>query len=160
MVCRVLTRSPGARALRRWTGSRAALGLIVTMDDTTNEHYSMFFVEQEGAASSLQGVREVIQARGLFSSFYSDRGSHYWYTPEAAGSVSAILCAKRSETCPRTYIHGRPQFARQSTVSGNQGKVADIHPAFRRGMRFGPDGMRWLVPQQPFELRARCPRKV
>ena len=26
--------------------------LIVTMDDATNEHYSMFFVEQEGTASS------------------------------------------------------------------------------------------------------------
>lgn len=61
--------------------------LIVTMDDATNEHYSMFFVEQEGTVSSLQGVREVIEARGLFSSFYSDRGSHYWHTPEAGGKV-------------------------------------------------------------------------
>jgi hypothetical protein len=32
-------------------------------------------------------VREVIEARGLFSSFYSDRGSHYWLTPEAGGKV-------------------------------------------------------------------------
>ena len=23
----------------------------------------------------------------LFSSFYSDRGSHYWHTPEAGGKV-------------------------------------------------------------------------
>ena len=61
--------------------------LIVTMDDATNEHYSMFFVEQEGTASSLRGVREVIEARGLFSSFYSDRGSHYWHTPAAGGKV-------------------------------------------------------------------------
>ena len=61
--------------------------LIVTMDDATNEHYSMFFVEQEGTASSLQGVREVIEAQGLFCSFYSDRGSHYWHTPEAGGKV-------------------------------------------------------------------------
>ena len=29
--------------------------LIVTMDDATNEHYSMFFVEEEGTMSSLQG---------------------------------------------------------------------------------------------------------
>lgn len=61
--------------------------LIVTMDDATNEHYSMFFVEEEGTASSLRGVREVIEARGLFSSFYSDRGSHYWHTPQAGGKV-------------------------------------------------------------------------
>jgi len=61
--------------------------LIVTMDDATNEHYSMFFVEEEGTASSYRGVRDVIEARGLFSSFYSDRGSHYWHTPEAGGKV-------------------------------------------------------------------------
>jgi len=61
--------------------------LIVTMDDATNEHYSMFFVTQEGTMSSLQGVKEVIEARGLFSCFYSDRGSHYWHTPEAGGKV-------------------------------------------------------------------------
>lgn len=61
--------------------------LIVTMDDATSEHYSMFFVEEEGTGSSFRGVREVIAAHGLFSSFYSDRGSHYWHTPEAGGKV-------------------------------------------------------------------------
>jgi len=61
--------------------------LIVTMDDATNEHYSMFFVEEEGTESSFRGVGEVIEKKGLFCSFYSDRGSHYWYTPEAGGKV-------------------------------------------------------------------------
>jgi len=62
--------------------------LIVTMDDATGEHYSMFFVQEEGTSSSFQGVREVILQRGLFSSLYTDRGSHYWYTPEAGARVS------------------------------------------------------------------------
>lgn len=61
--------------------------LINTMDDATNEHYSMFFCDEEGTASSFQGVKETIAMHGLFSSFYSDRGSHYWYTPEAGGKV-------------------------------------------------------------------------
>jgi hypothetical protein len=61
--------------------------LIVTMDDATNEHYSMFLVEEEGTFSSFQGVIEVIRKRGLFCSFYSDRGSHYWTTPKAGGKV-------------------------------------------------------------------------
>jgi len=47
----------------------------------------MFFVAEEGTMSSFRGVREVIDQRGLFSSFYSDRGSHYWVTPEAGGKV-------------------------------------------------------------------------
>jgi hypothetical protein len=61
--------------------------LIVTMDDATNEHYAMQFVEEEGTRSSLQGVETVIREHGLFSAFYSDRGSHYWLTPEAGGKV-------------------------------------------------------------------------
>ena len=61
--------------------------LIITMDDVTNEHYSMFFVEEEGTVSSFQGVKEVIMKRGLFSSLYTDRGSHYWNTSEAGGKV-------------------------------------------------------------------------
>ncbi len=66
---------------------QALWDLIVTMDDATNEHYSMFFVEEEGTASSFRGVGEVIASHGLFASFYSDRGSHYWYSPEAGGKV-------------------------------------------------------------------------
>jgi len=62
--------------------------LIVTMDDANNEHYSMFFVEEEGTTSSFQGVGEVIVHRGLFSSLYTDRGSHYWFTPKEGGKVS------------------------------------------------------------------------
>lgn len=61
--------------------------LIVTMDDATSEHYSMFFCDEEGTASGFRGVHDVIEARGLFSSFYSDRGSHYWHTPEAGDKV-------------------------------------------------------------------------
>lgn len=61
--------------------------LIVTMDDATSEHYSMFFVAEEGTASSFQGVKETIEKKGLFCSFYSDRGRHYWITPEVGGKV-------------------------------------------------------------------------
>ena len=61
--------------------------LIVTMDDATNEHYAMTFVDEEGTVSSFEGVKAVIGKHGVFSSFYSDRGSHYWITPEAEGKV-------------------------------------------------------------------------
>jgi len=64
--------------------------LIVTLDDATNEHYSMFFGDEEGTQSSFRGVREVLEACGLFSAFYSDRGSHYWTTPEAGGKVDKV----------------------------------------------------------------------
>ena len=61
--------------------------LIVTLDDATSELYSAFFVEEEGTLSSVRGLQEVIGTKGLFSSLYTDRGSHYWHTDEAGGTV-------------------------------------------------------------------------
>jgi hypothetical protein len=58
------------------------------MDDATSEIYAMFLVEEEGTWSTFQAIREVITGHGLFCSFYTDRGSHYFYTPEAGGKVS------------------------------------------------------------------------
>jgi hypothetical protein len=37
--------------------------------------------------STFSGIEEVISERGLFCSLYTDRGSHYWHTPEAGGKV-------------------------------------------------------------------------
>lgn len=61
--------------------------LIITFDDATTTHYSMFFVIEEGTKSSFQGVKDTIGQKGLFCSMYTDRGSHYWNTPEAGGRV-------------------------------------------------------------------------
>jgi transposase len=65
--------------------------LVVTMEDATSEVYSAFLVDQEGTASSLRGVREVVARHGLFCSLYTDRGSHYFETPEAGGPVSRTV---------------------------------------------------------------------
>ena len=40
-----------------------------------------------GTWSSLRGVGETVEAKGLFDSLYTDRGSHYWHTPKAGGKV-------------------------------------------------------------------------
>ncbi len=78
--------------------------LIVTMDDATGEHYSMFFVEEEGTASSFRGVRETIEGHGLFASLYTDRGSHYWLTPETGGKVDKTRPAQFGRAMGRLGI--------------------------------------------------------
>lgn len=85
--------------------------LMVTMDDATNEHYSMFFVEEEGTASSFRGVREVIEARGLFSSLYTDRGSHYWITPEAGGPVDKLQLTQFGRAMRQLGIEMIPAYS-------------------------------------------------
>jgi transposase len=65
--------------------------LVVTMDDATSAIYSAFLVDEEGTASSFRGLREVVERHGLFCALYTDRGSHYFYTPEAGGKVSRTI---------------------------------------------------------------------
>lgn len=61
--------------------------LIVTLDDATGHITSIFLTEEEGTMSSFQGLAETIRRHGLFSAFYTDRGSHYFLTQEAGGKV-------------------------------------------------------------------------
>ena len=65
-----------------------AIDLVVTLDDATSEIYSAFLVEEEGTASTFRGLSEVIAGHGLFCALYTDRGSHYFHTPEAGGKVA------------------------------------------------------------------------
>ena len=79
-------------SMHAWlAGDRRSYDLVVTMDDATSAIYSAFLVDEEGTASSFRGLAEVVERHGLFCSFYTDRGSHYFHTPEAGGKVSRTV---------------------------------------------------------------------
>src|SRR4051812_26317020 len=61
--------------------------LIVIMDDATSEIYYAQLVQEESTATVMQGLREVIETKGLFCALYSDRRSHFFYTRAAGGKV-------------------------------------------------------------------------
>lgn len=71
-----------------WLAGEAPLDLIVTLDDATSEIYHAVLVEEEGTVSTFQALLAVFTAKGLPSSLYTDRGSHYFLTPEAGGRVA------------------------------------------------------------------------
>jgi transposase len=81
----MLLHQDGSR--HEWLGGRPALDLIVTMDDATSAILSAFLVAEEGTASTFRALEEVFGRHGLPLSLYTDRGSHYFYTPEADGKV-------------------------------------------------------------------------
>ncbi len=70
-----------------WLVGQPDLDLIGTLDDATSEITSLFLVAQEGTASTFRGLAETIARKGLFCSFYTDRGSHYFWTPKAGEEV-------------------------------------------------------------------------
>ena len=90
---------------RRWA-------LVVTLDDATNEHYSMFFCEAEGTHSSFRGVREVIEAHGLFHSLYTDRARHYWDTHQAGGRASQAELTQFGQAMKQLGIEMIPAYSR------------------------------------------------
>ena len=69
-------------------GDQARYDLVATMDDATNEVYSLFLVDEEGTASTFRALVETIERKGLFCALYTDRGRHYFFTPKAGGRVS------------------------------------------------------------------------
>ena len=70
-----------------WLAGQPALDLIVTLDDATGAFYSAFLVEEEGTDSTFRALAEVFGRHGLPLSLYTDRGSHYFHTPQAGGKV-------------------------------------------------------------------------
>ncbi len=72
-------------------GTACKHDLVVTLDDATGAIYSAFLTDEEGSASSFRGLREVVAKHGLFCSLYTDRGSHYFFTPAAGGKVSKTV---------------------------------------------------------------------
>lgn len=73
-----------------WLSGPPPMDLIVTMDDATSEIHSAFLIAEEGTMSTFRGLLEVCAATGLPSSLYTDRGSHYFNTPEAGGKVDKV----------------------------------------------------------------------
>ncbi len=71
----------------QWFGDERWHDLIVILDDATSEIYYAHLVEEESTRTVMVGLREVIEAQGLFCALYSDRGSHFFVTPKAGEKV-------------------------------------------------------------------------
>lgn len=99
----------GSRA--QWLAGEPPLDLIVTMDDATSTIYSAFLVEEEGTASTLRACLEVFTAHGLPSSLYTDRGSHYFYTPQAGGKVAKEALTQVGRALERLGIEHIPAYS-------------------------------------------------
>jgi transposase len=71
----------------QWFQDERWYDLIVILDDATSEIYYAQLVEEESTVTVMEGLREVIERKGVFCALYSDRGSHFWLTPKVGGKV-------------------------------------------------------------------------
>jgi hypothetical protein len=93
-----------------WLPQGPELDLIVTMDDATGAMLSVFLVEEEGTASSFIGLKDTIATHGLFSAFYTDRGSHYFHTPKAAEPVDKTRLTQVGRALKQLGIQHIPSY--------------------------------------------------
>jgi transposase len=97
-----------------WLEGVPPLDLVVTMDDATSEIYSAFLVEEEGTASTFRALLEVFTARGLPSSLYTDRGSHYFLTPKAGEAVDKEQLTQVGRALAHLGIEHIPAYSAQA----------------------------------------------
>jgi len=53
-------------------------------------------------------------SRGLFCSLYTDRGSHYWHTPEAGGKVDKVNLTQVGRAMKPLGIEMIPAYSPES----------------------------------------------
>ena len=97
-----------------FTGNARKYDLVVTLDDATSAIYSAFLVDEEGTASSFRGLAGVVAEQGVFCSLYSDRGSHYFFTPEAGGRVSKTVLTQVGRALKQLGIEHIPAYSPQA----------------------------------------------
>jgi len=105
-------------------GNARKYDLVVTLDDATSAIYSAFLADEEGTASSLRGVREVVARHRMFCSLYSDRGSHYFETPVAGGGVSKTLLTQVGRALKQLGIDHIAAYSPQDEWRGSSAWLA------------------------------------
>lgn len=90
----------------RWLGEqRDAFDLLLVLDDATSEIYAGEFVLEEDTHSVLSIIRSFVDKFGIFCSLYTDRASHFVYTPKAGGPPDKSIRTQCQRALNRLGIH-------------------------------------------------------
>ena len=87
--------------------------LVAVIDDADTNCYYAQLVEQESTATVMRALRAVIEEHGLFCSLYTDRGSHFFYTPKAGGAVDKSQLTEIGRALAQLGIEHIPSYCPQ-----------------------------------------------
>ena len=71
-----------------WLADQPPQDLIVVQDDADSRIVYAQFVPQEGTRSTFAALKHVVRTVGRFCELYTDRGSHFCYTPVAGAAAT------------------------------------------------------------------------
>jgi hypothetical protein len=72
----------------QWLADQPMQDLIVVQDDADSRILYAQFVPQEGTLSTFAALKHVLHTAGRFCELYTDRGSHFCYTPVAGEAAT------------------------------------------------------------------------
>jgi hypothetical protein len=95
--------------------------LLVILDDATSEIYYAQLVEEESTMTVLRALREVIEQQGSFCALYSDRASHFFWTPRAGGKVDVERPTQVGRALQELNIRRIPAYSPQARGRSERG---------------------------------------
>lgn len=87
--------------------------LLVLMDDAHNEVYGMKLVPEEDTLGCMELIKDCIASKGLFCSLYTDRASHFFWTPVAGGKVQEGHLTQIGRALKECNIEPIPSYSPQ-----------------------------------------------
>ncbi len=103
-----------------WFQDHRRYDLLVILDDATSEIYYAQLVEEESIATVMTALREVIEGKGAFCALYSDRASHFFYTPKAGQPVDRQRPTQVGRALAELGIQMIPAYSPQARGRGER----------------------------------------
>ena len=94
--------------------------LLVILDDATNEVYYAQLVEGESTRTVLAALRHVVERQGLFCALYSDRASHFFFTPKAQQAIDPRVLTQVGRAMKELRIEMIPAYSPQARGRGER----------------------------------------
>lgn len=88
--------------------------LLVISDDATNQIYDASLVPQEDTLGCLQLLKNVVAKQGVFCSLYTDRGSHFFLTPQQGQPVDPYRLTQIGRALSELGIKPIPAYSPQA----------------------------------------------
>jgi transposase len=98
----------------RWFQDERWYDLIVILDDATSEIYYAQLTEEESTLTVMAGLKQVIASKGAFCALYSDRGSHFFWTPKAGEAVDKSRVTQVGRAMKELGIQMIPAYSPQA----------------------------------------------
>ena len=95
--------------------------LLVILDDATSRIYYAQLVDEESTMTVLRALREVVEQQGIFCALYSDRASHFFWTPRAGGKVDPERLTQVGRALKELGIRMIPAYSPQARGRSERG---------------------------------------